>query len=191
MTIQELSEKSSHRIFFPSKTRNGAPIPDEVRSRHLKQILGRCSDVNGGGTLIKNCEGFYRAKDGTIITEEVSVVETSGRQPLSYEELALLAKQLDQECILTQEMDSCRSILISGEIEELTDPFEVTAKDGSKSVFHKEDCANGEVRYVREDYDEGGRIIGAETLTEARMAADEEESEPRDERMYEVLESQD
>jgi hypothetical protein len=190
MTIQELSEKSSHRIFIPSKTKDGTPIPQEERSRHIRQIMARCSDVNGGGTIFHNVEGFFRLRDGTIMLEGNSVIETAGRKPLSNEEVEVLAKELKQESILIQEMGACRSIFVSGEIEELTGPLEVTSTNGARSVFHREDRADGEVRYVREDYDEAGTLIGVESLTETEMAADEEESEPRDERAYEALESQ-
>ena len=184
MTIQELPDKSIYRIFIPSKTRNGTLIPDKVRSRHIDQIMARCSDVNGGGTIfhnVKGISGFFRLRNDMIMLEGVSIIETAGRQPLSENELELLAKQLDQEAIYMQEMGSCRSIFASGEIEEITASFEATSIDGSKSVFHRED-SNGEVRYVRLDYDEYGEFTGISSLTEAEMAADEEDPEDRDPR---------
>jgi len=92
---------------------------------------------------------------------------------------------------LIQEMGSCRSIFVSGEIEEFTDSFEVTSQDGSKSVFYKEDTVNGEMRYVRMDYDEFGDLIAAGPVTESEMAADEVMSEPLDEDFYKALKSLD
>ena len=120
MTAYEIGS-TSHKIFIPSKTKDGIPIPPDRRSKFLRQALERCSDLNGGATIVPNCIGYYRSEDGRDIYEDIMVIETFGKKPFSNEEIALLAKELDQECILIQEADFCKATLISGEDEEIID----------------------------------------------------------------------
>lgn len=92
-------KKALYRFFVPYLKKDGAPIPDKHRQSFFDVVEKESCDLNGGFTRYE-ANGGYRADNGDITREQITIFETYGVLPLPDERLDRCAEYLAQECLL-------------------------------------------------------------------------------------------
>ena len=67
MTVEEQEPKPRNRIYVPSKTKAGFPIPDNIRQDFRDFIVKKFWQHKTGSTVIPNAIGTYSSDTGTAI----------------------------------------------------------------------------------------------------------------------------
>lgn len=91
--------KRLYRFFVPFKDRHGRKIPDERRNDFINVIETESCKHNEGFTAY-DARGGYAANNGEIINEDVTVIETYGKNPLPPGRLARCREYLAQESLI-------------------------------------------------------------------------------------------
>ena len=98
----------SFKFIVPTVTADRRPIPEERRDAFIKALEGRSASVNGGFVRYESCRAGYRCADCTLVLEDVTVIETRGRNPFSDRELAAFAAALGLPRLYVEEAGVCR-----------------------------------------------------------------------------------
>ena len=148
MTIQHLLNNSVIRFVVPSLTKNKSRIPTKSREKFIKAIEGKSLEINGGFTKYNIAQGGYKKIDGTIMHEDVILIETSGVNPLTERELSCFAKELDQEGLYVLDLGNCKAYLYDGEIKDFNDMYDEIIENGEMIRFHREETSNGDFNTI-------------------------------------------
>ncbi len=130
MTVEEQEIMLIYKIYVPSLTKAGAPIPKDILKNFCDTIMERFTRHNGGCTTILNTVGCYLSATGEIVKETGNIIESTGEFPFSNDEMSLFARLLDQECIRVEEAGLVKAYHYNGEIEPISD-FEIKTDAGS------------------------------------------------------------
>lgn len=175
MTAERLPNDTVIKFYLPSLTKDKKEIPLEKREAYIKAIAESFSNLNGGATIIPHCKGLYLTKSNEYDYEEVTIIESFGRNPFSEKEMSILCEQLNQECVMTITAGNNTAYLFSAEEPKATANYtKVIYSDGSKIVISQEtDPTNpkGDPVLLVEHYDHSGRIVDRHHYP---MSADED-----------------
>jgi len=166
------------KFYMPSLTKDKKKIPSEKREKYINAIAKSFSNLNGGATLIPSCKGIYLSKDNEYDYEDITIIETHGRNPFSEKEMSFLCEELNQECILVRVAGNNDAYFFSAEEpKDLTKYDEVVFADGSRKLIHPAqqdpDDPNGELVHLVEEFDESGDLTGSGYVQESTLIMDE------------------
>jgi len=104
-----MKKKRLIRFFVPYVDSVGKEITQDRRDDFMNVIEVESSKLNGGFTKIE-AEGGYTNKEGKLIREKITIIETYGENPLSDDRMTHCLEYLAQESLVVMETSSCEFI---------------------------------------------------------------------------------
>jgi hypothetical protein len=171
MTATQLDERTEYKFTIPSLTKDRQLIPQERVDCYKAALEARSYQLNDGFTLIPNCKGGYRSQEGEILYEDVSLLMTHGKMPLSENELEYFADYLAQECLYVVEAGERKAYLHEGKPQYVGDAFQYSNEDGSTIEYVLEHDDDGNRCVQMTIFGNDGNIEGASILNEHEVDA--------------------
>ncbi|MFO7716106.1 hypothetical protein [Desulfosarcina sp.] len=166
MTEIQLDGKMEYEFVIPSLTRDKHPIPQERRDAYFKVLESKSWEMNGGFTIIPNCRGGYRSESGEMLYEDVSIIKTNGKMPLTEKELEAFADYLSQECLFVVKAGERYAYLYEGKPKDTKIEFQYDYGDGSYTEYYLTHSPDDERCIQVLEYDKNGQFTAGQNLYE-------------------------
>ena len=102
-----------YRFFVPFVNNHGQVIPKERRDDFINVVEKESCELNGGFTAFE-ARGGYVNRDGKLIREDITVIETYGINPLPPQRIVHCRTYLSQESLVIMEGQSFEFIDYKG-----------------------------------------------------------------------------
>ena len=103
--VMDNDKRNLYRFFVPFVNNHGQEISKEKRDDFINVVEKESCNLNGGFTAFE-ARGGYVNRDGKLIREVITVIETYGVNPLPPERIAHCRKYLSQESLVIMEGQS-------------------------------------------------------------------------------------
>ena len=98
-------KRNLFRFFVPFVNNHGQEIPKEKRDDFINVVEEESCNLNGGFTAFE-ARGGYVNRDGKLIREPITIIETYGINPIPPERMTRCGKLLSQESLVIMEGQS-------------------------------------------------------------------------------------
>ena len=99
--VMDNDKRMLYRFFVPFVDRHGE-IPKEYRDDFINVVEKESCELNGGFTAFE-ARGGYVNRDGKLIREDITVIETYGINPLPPQRIVHCRTYLSQESLVIME----------------------------------------------------------------------------------------